>query len=382
MTSTSDASHQDHDNLEVGLILLTVHAQAAGPAEGSWVNRRIDQLEFLGSGAVRWNSSIDFNVPKSAPPVWRGGRLRRIVPVAALPKVDLVAFDLRNERGDSIALPTSREMSDLTCPALVDLARGTLAPIELPVDLAARLGRIVAESPNENMDDYLPFLYVARGLELRSGSTWPQAERPTSREFSAMRQAYLSLTVESQRATSRLVRDEVFFGLLGQLRNNFIACVEIAGKPGTRRIIKLSYERRIAAWSDVPFMRRISGWGCWPFTVLIGGTGGSHHLEVAAPPGVDVVDILAQPTDPISGTEGTSSSRGFTPHVHIRLPGSPALRSRATIRIRTCRPGWADACALAVAGIATAICLGRLNVGTLTGSADEAGTAAVVLLVS
>jgi hypothetical protein len=29
--------------------------------------------------------------------------------------------------------------------------------------------------------------------------------------------------------------------------------------------------------------------------VLIGGSGGSYHLEVAAPPGVDIVGITADP---------------------------------------------------------------------------------------
>jgi hypothetical protein len=272
-------------------------------------------------------------------------------------------------------------------PALIKMARITLhralPPMELPAELASLLEQIVRETPH-HADAYRSFAYIAHGMNM-------QANRPrhinnpriTSSEFTAMRQAYERMTAQSRRAVNILVHDKVFFNLLRQLRHNFLVCVGIADEAGARRMVKLAYERKITAWTENRFTRRFSqglGWRCWPFTVLIGGTGGSHHLEVAAAPGVDVVEITAVPTDPTPPSETTFWVRGFSPHVHVRVPAAPSSRFRATIRIQTSRLGWASTSAAAVSGIAVVMFTGWLKLHTLTDSADEAGTAAVLLL--
>lgn len=388
LSLSSDPKAPNEDNPEIGLKLLALYAEAAGPPESSWIKRRVDQLEFLDIRAVRWRASVDFTVPTRAPKVHNGDRPLRLVPITALPKENLVAFDLRDGHGDALSLLTSEETASFMAPALTKMAsiilRKALHPMELPTELAERLERIVKKSPAQHADAYLPFAYMTHGMNIRERrSKLSHDPRITDREFSAMRREYRSMTARSQCAVNILIRHKVFLNLLLQLRYNFLVCVGVADDTDTRMIVKLAYERTITAWTDNSITRACQslGWRCWPFNVLIGGTGGSHHLEVAAAPGVDVVEITAKLVDPAPNQGTALWVPGFSPHVHIRVPAAPpSSRFRATVRIQTSRLGWANASAAAVSGIAIVMFTGRLKLHTLAGSADEAGTAAVLLL--
>jgi hypothetical protein len=68
-------------------------AEAADPHAQDWVNRRVEQLEFLDTRAVRWQVSVDFVLPENAPLINVGGRKFRLVPLTSWEKSDLVAFD-------------------------------------------------------------------------------------------------------------------------------------------------------------------------------------------------------------------------------------------------------------------------------------------------
>jgi hypothetical protein len=147
--------------------------------------------------------------------------------------------------------------------------------------------------------------------------------------------------------------------------------------------------------------------------VRIGGRGGSHHLEVSAPPGIDIVGIAAyaagrDAVDPgrlpwwrrlaASAREAatpawwrdlvfwqpdtTASVSGYAPHVHINPLDGALLRYRAAIFVRVSRPGWLTASWLVAVVIAGVITAGRLNLHTVYGksAAGEAGTAATLLL--
>jgi hypothetical protein len=118
--------------------------------------------------------------------------------------------------------------------------------------------------------------------------------------------------------------------------------------------------------------------------VFIGGRGGIHHLEVAAPPGVDIVQVIAEPA--VAADRGpvvATRSRGLSPHVHIRVPATPPTRYRATILVRTARQGWLTASWLVAVLIAVIVGLGKADLPVLFppgAAAGEAGTAATLLL--
>src|SRR5690242_15948008 len=89
----------DRHAARVGGALLRLQARASDPrSQPGWVNRRVEQLEFLDTRAVRWKVSVDFFVPEDAPIVELGDETFRLIPITSLPKTNLIAFNLRDER--------------------------------------------------------------------------------------------------------------------------------------------------------------------------------------------------------------------------------------------------------------------------------------------
>jgi hypothetical protein len=182
--------------------------------------------------------------------------------------------------------------------------------------------------------------------------------------------------------------DTDFRRQMEELAANFVVHVAVPSPPGSRVIVKWSSEQPISFWTSKSLWRRLGqslGMRCWPVDVFIGGRGGSHHLEVAAPPGVDIVQIIAEPA--VAAERGQPDqqvrSRGLSPHVHIRVPATPPTRYRATILVRTSRQSWLTPSWLVAVLIAVIMGFGRAELPILFpgGAATvEAGTAATLLL--
>jgi hypothetical protein len=189
--------------------------------------------------------------------------------------------------------------------------------------------------------------------------------------------------------------------------------VGVKSTSGTRRIIKLDYEsyapRHEVTRGRFPEFLQSLGWRLWQFDLLIGGRGGSYHLEVTAPPGVDVVGITADRLEarelgpPIGWWQrfkswlrglifwepsADVSVHGDMPHVHINPPDGAFVRYRAAIFVRVSRPGWLTASWGVTFVIGAAILAGWRNLpvfftkGTAANTATEAqaGIAATLLL--
>jgi hypothetical protein len=367
-----------------GLALLRLLAEASAPtshAQG-WVNRRVQQLEFLDTRAVQWRVSVDFNVPADAPIITVGGKDFRLISVMPWEKADLVAFDLRGESGNVMWLPNSERINHQLSAALAQWAQvilngsaarpATLDP--LPAGLGAILDRIVWCRPPEWLKEGNPFGGISALPDPGAGS------RPLTNGAAD--------GVELREAIERLKCDTAFMGQLQELWQNFLIVAAVADPPGTRRVIKLAFE------SEVTF-RSPRGWGhkllqslglrTWRLDLLIGGRGGSHHLEVAAPAGVDIVRISAKPVRS-EQAGGKFTARGGTPHVHIQIPGRQHGRYLATIRLRVSRPGWLTTSWMAGLVIFVTMLLGRIKLDVLYAGSPgavpgaEAGTAATLLL--
>lgn len=175
------------------------------------------------------------------------------------------------------------------------------------------------------------------------------------------------------------------------LAQDFIVCVAVADPPGTRRIVKLSSEQPISFWTHNGMCRRLGqllGLVCWPFDILIGGRGGSHHLEVAAPPGVDVVRITTQPAVRRRPGPPPHQTCGLSPHVHTVVPATPPIRYLATTFVRTSRQGWLTASLLVAVLIAVMMGVGTTDLPVVfpaparghTADSAVAGVAAALLL--
>jgi hypothetical protein len=414
----ADVADSDLAEVERGLLLLALQAEAARPDGQGWVKRRVERLEFLDTRAVRWRVSVDFVVPRQAPVVGDDNRPLWLVPITTLPKGQLIAFELRDEHGTAIWLPTAEETSHRLAPALVVVARTVLHELgmELPHRLDADLRAIVKSPPEQHEAEYKPFAVAAalidrtqRQAELAQASAqvraapfwqfrarwvasrdWAHAQDELVRALEVMRAAAQmpgDVPESVQQVADVLMVDPGFRSQVEELSKNFVVHVAIASKPGVRRIVNLISERSVT-WSRDSMWHRLGqslGWRCWPVDVLIGGRGGSHHLEVAAPAGVDVVRMTAVPTDHGASGAPAVSARGFSPHVHIHPPGAWSVRYRATIFVRIRRTGWLTASLLVAAVIALVMVFGGLNLTVLFGGSaaaapGDAGTAATLLL--
>src|ERR1700691_4805407 len=140
----------DSGAARTGLALLQIQARASDPAlQPGWVYRRVQQLEFLDTRAVRWRISIDFEVPQDAPRVQLGGQDFYLVPLTSMAKTDLVAFDLRDEMAAAVWMPTSGQTTEYLASALVYWASVDLRrPAEdLPDALVRDIWRVVSDRP-------------------------------------------------------------------------------------------------------------------------------------------------------------------------------------------------------------------------------------------
>jgi hypothetical protein len=398
-----------------GLVLLALRAQAADRRTLSWIKRHVQQLEILDTRAVRWRVSIDFEVPIEAPIVYVGSEEFRLIPITSLPKGDLVSFDLRDESGASLWLPTSDENNRRLAPALVVRARDVLRPKAMPGTLERDLMRIVATLPSEHKKAYKPFAAAAALIDVkpfeetvreaskrlrqdrfwhvrkrwRASRDWGRAQDALTEPMAAKlraEQALGDLDKDVWDAAYQLMADRRFRSLLEELAQNYVVHIAVPMEPMTRRIVKLTYERTVTFWSRKSKRRRLLqslGWRSWPLDVLIGGSGGSDHLEVAAPTGVDVGQIVAKPIVPERGAPVLRTA-GFSPHVHVSFPATSSLRYRATVYVRTSRSGWLFASVLVGIVIAVVMMLGRHNLAVLfhtsKGTVSEADTAATLLL--
>jgi hypothetical protein len=430
----------DANAVDQGLTLWELQAEAAGPGKTSWVKRRVEQLEFLDTRAVRWRTSVDFVVPDTAPKVRRGAQDFWLVPLTTFPKRNLVAFDLRDESGAAMCLPTLTETTGLLAPAVVWAATVLLAPQALPPGLSADIEQIIATEPGDHEKQYAPFAAASAALDVRQcqrrldevsrrrrprkfrewlAARW-RREREWAQAQDALAEARENLRIARQKlagveqcqecpdnglddpswkssgrvepgkcrrcAAYRLMNDPDFRREMEELAANFVVHVAVPSPPGSRLIVKWSSEQPISFWTRKSLWRRLGqslGLRCWPVDVFIGGRGGGHHLEVAAPPGVDIVQVIASPAVETDRGQAVVRSRGLSPHVHIRVPANTPTRYRATILVRTARQGWLTASWLVAVLTAIIMGFGQADLPVLFpgGAASaEAGTAATLLL--
>lgn len=411
----AQTAETDRADVDSGLVLLALQAQAADNRAPGWIKRRVEQLEFLDTRAVRWRVSIDFEIPHEAPsaPPEHGGY--RLLPITTLPKGDLVKFDLRDENRMALWMPTAEETNRRIAPAMVVRARLVLRCDTMPGTLDQDVMRIVAASPGDHEEAYRPFAAATAKIDervrleelqeasanLRVEPFWRVRKRRKAQRAWDRAQRVMVEAIEARRAAERkldgiphdviaaayrLMSNVGFRSQIEELAQNYLVYVGLTGAPGTRRVIKLSSERTVDFWARRSKWKRFIqslGWRYWQVDVLLGGRGGSHHLEVAAPPGVDVVRVVARPTDPRDQAP-TIRVPGFSPHVHVRIPRESPIRYRAAIQVRVSRNGWLLASLLVGALIAIVLGVGWLKLAVLfqpvAGEAPDAGTAATLLL--
>lgn len=382
-----------------GLVLLRLMAEAADPdrerARGSmhWVNRRVEQLEFLDQRAVRWRVSVDFVLPDIAPVTSVGDQDFKLVPLTSWEKDNLVAFDLRDEAGNAIWLPTSAETECLLSSALIFWAKDILKwpdKDKRTPKLETTLKAIVSEWPSPWQKEQWK---EERRKQWKEERQTPRADEKPEDLFKVVRDEMITKYGDGVaedylcKTPPELQLNESFWSQVNELWRNFLIIVPVKDKPRTRHVFKMTFESQVEFRKPGSWLLRIAqsmGWREWRLELFIGGRGGSHHLEVAAPPGVDLIRIRARPRAKIADPAIRPASRyvvsyGGAPQVHIRIPAQ-RLRYLATTRVRVSRPGWLTMCWLAGLVIAGALLASAVQLRVLFLNAAEAGTGATLLL--
>jgi hypothetical protein len=353
---------QDDERIGLALLeLLAVGADSPSP----WVNRRVAQLEFIDTRAVRWLISVDFTVAETAPLM--GSAPRLLLPITRWRKSGTVTVDFRDEQGAAIPLITAEETICFMTAALYRWAAVILQGkgLDEPEQMFAEVRKIVSEPPDRDL--------IPEG----------QAADVTVRAL------LKAVSGGNSDVSDALFANKGFRSNLYELSENFVVLASVESSAGTRRVLTLAFESRVdfqpqANWVSKVLQRL--GWRDWPMQVMLGGRGGSCLLEVAAPPGVDIFKIIAKPNfgaDPQKATSGPEAITTFgkTPHVSVRVPAVPR-RYRATIYLRVNGSGWLTASWLVALVIATSMIVGRSQFAELfsKGASGEAGTAATLLL--
>lgn len=423
----SEEAEPVSEETRMGVVLLRLQAQAADSSkpEFNWVNRRVECMEFLDTRAVRRHISVDFDVPADSPSILVGDQRFRLAPITNLPKGSLVAFDIKDENGSALWLPTSDYSSHILASTVAYWAKSILGTDSLTADLTqiingpAELGKewapfgaaaalIDAENRYSDASQILStisdWLLAFWSISLRKRLTWRGLRqlRSLQRQW-ARAQASMNVATENRRkaqhewrniASDRkstvmtLMRVEEFRSQLEELARNIVVLAAVTSPPKARRIVKLTFESAITYRTPKGLLLRLmqsAGWRCWRVDVPIGGRGGIHHLEAAAPPGVDIVRIMVTPWEEGRPVEPTSQPGG-SPHVHVRVPADTPYRSQARIFLRVSRPGWLTISWLVALVIGAVMFAGRLRLSVIfynpPGQApgSEAATAATLLL--
>jgi hypothetical protein len=393
--------HADKHMEESGLRLLGLYAavsadpdtaaQAKQTAQANvgWLKRRVEQVEFLSGCAVRWRVSVDFTVPREAPTINEGGGALRLVPIAVLPKGNLIAFDLRDEAGAALPMPTSEESSDLLAAGMIAYARSVLNA-DPPEELTEDLKLIIRTDPDdkEHKDAIKKFAVIAkwyyfseqhnRVLRKLIATSPPHFWCALRLNFALIRADVAAgralrktMKIKDQKirvAIERLMSNRYFLRLFAELEENFIMHVRVHEMPGTRRIIKFSREGSISFWKNtgIPVMAlQVLGLRGWRLQVPVRPLGRSRHLEVAAASGVDVIKVKAEPIDPNDRAKPVDAP-GLSPHAHIRIPPIFATSAyQAIITVRPSRRDWLTAALFTALLIATVIGICWQELGVL-----------------
>ena len=172
---------QVSEETRIGRALLLLQADAADTNKPSWVNRRVEQLEFLDTRATSRRISVDFNVPATAPCISVAGKEFRLVPITTLPKGNLAAFDFRDENGCALWLPTSEESGKFLASAITHWATQILAKASPKVkvnlsEIISDLTEIVTEDPAAHSESGPPFGAAAASIDAESSYKSAQKE--------------------------------------------------------------------------------------------------------------------------------------------------------------------------------------------------------------
>jgi hypothetical protein len=309
----------------------------------SWVYRRKEAVTLLDQLMTRRQVSVDFALPADVAPLThtRQGEPVRYAPLFMLRKAPsrFTRFDLRNETGAAIALPTRSENGRLAGGVLLHAARKQLRAEPTPA-VVAELSKIAAEYPPRS-----------RGLAARFETDRSTGERRA------------------------LLADASFVALMWSLADSSVLSIPIVSDSGMRRVLKLSFDAPIA---DLDYDPTAYRYGFRGYTAVfdlpfIGAR--NYHFELQCPAGLEIMEAgFVDAAD----AKRLRIARSFSPQLHFY--SDDALTSRKAlvhVQLRVSGDGFLGAAALASVLVAASV----TACWAFAGELREATTAAPSLLM-
>ena len=291
----------------------------------SWVNRRVETIEFVEDTTIRRAMSIDFTLPEVAalaapvqPDAWIA------VPLEIIAKKPLMHLDVIDEQRASLSTLNTLQNSELAGHGLALLFDAIAAQSGQPPVTVATRDRL----------EELVRAPVIRATQIRDELLAPGAEL----------NRLLRVGTRQERLEVRLIRE---------LTAGFMLLVQVQYEPGRNRVVKFAYDVE-HRWDDrrpgsipadddrglrsIP-ARFLRGLGALPrrrtFVLRIGRAQG-HHVEVVAPEDTEIIAAK------LEGRQWSTETSARVPFALDAQAGSRS-RSHAYVSLLAGREGAADA---------------------------------------
>jgi len=312
---------------ECGRRLLLLLLQSS-----SWVSHRTEHVSFRDDRSVVRRVTVELYVPEQAP-VFRGddGETYRLVPLSVMRRKTLVNFELRDDGGKSVVMPTLRQNQAITESMLLACAD-------------AALGR--AHPPG-------------------TGAVADFVHQVISGDQDALTAAYKSLERgDAAPAVLGLAHQRIFRAVLDRMADNFVLWVMIPADAPRRRKLTFScdepldlhyrkpgYEKdegryklgdRLRAWRPRVWC---SALGLTTtrvrFPVPAAENAASFHFEIDAPKGVQIVEASLLAGRPKEANPSFDHVQGGFPTVGLHVIEVPnGSLSRAQVGLQVLTRGW------------------------------------------
>jgi hypothetical protein len=311
-----------------------------------WVVRRKESIAFAGDRVVRRTMSIDYDLPHTldaaehsaaGAPIYyaplfflqKGSdELPAPGPIMVEPEALFAAFDLRSADGQAMSLPPRSWNASVSIEAMNSAMRNAAG--ELDVQITATdahyahrvLEQIACSARNESV----------KLLEVLIGGTQIPAELSVLRTL--------------------LKEDPTFRWLAAACAESSVVMVSLVGKESLQGIVKLAFDQEVQTpprWSILAEGAGLRGYDVWFDTPYIGGR--THHVELAAPDGVEIYEagLIPVASTGTSATEPATLQRrsGFANQVHLYVDDAREQHGALTwIRFRAQRRGFIGVAAM------------------------------------
>lgn len=322
--------------VECGRMLLLLLLQSS-----TWVSHRTEHVCFRDDRSVMRRVTVEFHVPTSAP-VFRGddGQPYSLLPLSVMRRKTLVNFELRDEAGRSVVMPSLRQNQAITESMLLACAEAALDGSAGAAGVSQEIVRFVHE--------------VVSGDQEKLSAAFRTLDPPTA--------APAVLCVYDQ---------PIFKAMLNRMADNFVLWVMIPADAPRRRTLvfccdeplQLSYRESGYNGETYELGKKLGPWhpSAWcsalgltttriRFPIPAAENAASFHFEIDAPKGVQIAEasLLAGRPGEHDGPPPYDHVQGGYPTVALHVIEVPnGSLARAQIGLQVVTRGWVMASTLA-----------------------------------